>query len=181
MPCFQAERTSSQEYRWNSTSWPEGVPRKKNGSSTAKAAAAIERSGAHVRLMRRSPNCTAGDVAPSDCPDFAMVASFAYQPPCGDTYLKLLYMFAQRLERRTNPNANDIASFWARLYSSTFNIPETIPQQSSASVLALGWNRPRRLKGPSQTGPGSSPLRKQPCRPLPHSATAAARLFLPVR
>src|ERR1700722_13332240 len=86
MPCFQAERTSSQEYRWNSTSWPEGVPRNKNGSSTAKAAAAIERSGVHVRLTRRSPNCTAGDVAPSDCPDFPMVASFAYQPPCGDTY-----------------------------------------------------------------------------------------------
>src|ERR1700688_3700082 len=126
MACFHSERTSSQVYRWNSTSWPEGVPRKKNGSSTAKAAAAIERSDVHVRLTRRSPNCTAGGVAPSDCPDFPIVASFAYQPPCRDTYLKLLYMFAQRLERRTNDN--DIVSFWAYLYSSKFNIPETIPQ-----------------------------------------------------
>jgi hypothetical protein len=46
IPCFHWESTSSHEYKWNSTSCPEGVPRKKNGISTARAAAPIASSGA---------------------------------------------------------------------------------------------------------------------------------------
>src|SRR5436305_10714053 len=52
MPCFHCDSTSSHEYKWNSTSCPEGVPRKKKGISTANAAAAIVRNGDHKRLLR---------------------------------------------------------------------------------------------------------------------------------
>src|SRR5450432_3967906 len=45
MPCFHCARTSSHEKQWNSKSCPEGLPLKKNGISTAKAAAAMSRNG----------------------------------------------------------------------------------------------------------------------------------------
>src|ERR1035438_3624597 len=85
MPCFHCARTSSHEYKWNSTSCPEGVPRKKKGISTAKAAAAIERSGAQVRRLRRSGTLLSGGSELSARPDFPMVASFAYHRSCGES------------------------------------------------------------------------------------------------
>jgi hypothetical protein len=51
IPCFHCDRTSSHEYKWNSTSCPEGIPRKKNGISIANAAEAIEKSGAQISLL----------------------------------------------------------------------------------------------------------------------------------
>src|SRR5579883_1846419 len=45
MPRFHCARTSIQESRLNSKSWPEGLPRKKNGTITAKLTAATTNSG----------------------------------------------------------------------------------------------------------------------------------------
>src|SRR6266849_4790403 len=37
IPCFHWPSASIQEFTWNSKSWPEGLPRKKNGRTTANA------------------------------------------------------------------------------------------------------------------------------------------------
>src|ERR1700691_3197841 len=81
MPSFHCERTSSHEYKWNSTSCPEGVPRKKKGISTAKAAVAIEISGAHLSLLRRAlpETLRRTSLEPGSVPDFMFAASFV--PP----------------------------------------------------------------------------------------------------
>jgi len=43
----------------------------------------------------------------------------------------------------------------AQLYLPTFNTAETTAKCSSVNVLALGWNRPRRVEGPApETGHG---------------------------
>src|SRR5580700_5657711 len=87
MPSFHCERTSSHEYKWNSTSCPEGVPRKKKGISTAKAAVAIDISGAHAMPPRRASRATflatllATLLEPSSSPDFMFAASFAPHQP----------------------------------------------------------------------------------------------------
>src|SRR5580658_2346210 len=87
MPSFHCERTSSQEYKWNSTSCPEGVPRKKKGISAAKAAVAIDISGAQAKLLRRASRAmflaslTATLLEPSSFPDFMFAASFAPHQP----------------------------------------------------------------------------------------------------
>src|SRR5271163_2469732 len=79
MPSFHCVKTSSHEYKWNSTSCPEGVPRKKKGLSTAKAATAIDTSGAHARLLRRASREMLPAILsePSSFPDFMFAASFA--------------------------------------------------------------------------------------------------------
>ena len=41
MPSLHWLSTSIQEFMWNSKSWPEGIPRKKVGTKTAKAASAM--------------------------------------------------------------------------------------------------------------------------------------------
>src|ERR1700692_4745100 len=79
MPCFHCPRTSSHEYKWNSTSCPEGVPKKKKGTSTAKAAAAIKAMGIHARRFLGSLRKPRGDAGSRSCPDCKVAASFS--PP----------------------------------------------------------------------------------------------------
>src|SRR5580698_9929855 len=114
MPSFHCDRTSSHEYKWNSTSCPEGVPRKKKGISTAKAAIAIDISGAHTRLPPRASRekllatLLATLLEPSSPPDFMFAASFAATRPPAELLSRAAYMFAQgrkpctELTRRTS-------------------------------------------------------------------------------
>src|SRR5579863_6358417 len=89
MPCFHCASTSSQEYRWNSTSCPEGVPRKKKGISTAKAAAEITSRGNH----NNGRLSTAGGIEGKSFSGVAMVrsvvrieSSVARFPTWGDSH-----------------------------------------------------------------------------------------------
>src|SRR5580658_85094 len=80
VPSFHCERTSSQVYKWNSKSWPEGRPRKKKGISTANAAKAIERSGIHRKLLEGALPETANVPRNDDertLPGFVIAASFS--------------------------------------------------------------------------------------------------------
>src|ERR1700719_254927 len=82
MPCFHCDNTSSHEYKWNSTSCPDGVPRKKNGTSIAKAAVAIASNGDHkiVRagtITSRGSPATSREREPPAFPVCAFSASFA--------------------------------------------------------------------------------------------------------
>src|SRR5580700_5074757 len=103
MPSFHCERTSSHEYRWNSTSCPEGVPRKKKGVSTANAATAIEITGAHAGLrLRALPETLRGTSLEPDSPlDFAFPASFAPTSVPAESLFRVGYMFAQGRNRCT--------------------------------------------------------------------------------
>ena len=68
IPCLHWLQTSSHEYRWNSTSCPDGVPRKKKGVSTAKTVAPIASSGAQSSL-----GIPAMDRSFTIAPDFSRV------------------------------------------------------------------------------------------------------------
>src|ERR1700691_2712707 len=103
MPSFHCERTSSHEYKWNSTSCPEGVPRKKKGVSTAKAAVAIDISGAHPSLPRPASRETLPrrSFALDSPPDFVFAASFAPTSLPAESLFRVGYMFAQGQNRCT--------------------------------------------------------------------------------
>jgi hypothetical protein len=124
-------------------------------------------SGAHASLPRRSL-LVPGDSARPGSPVCGIAASFAPTVSRGDARLQTVSMFAQArklctgvcaasaLRQQRERMAASEAVGNSPAISSSFNIAETATQQRSASVLALGWNRPGRVEGLApETGGGS--------------------------